>query len=148
MQLDQALAGKIVEYVMLYIHPKIGERYLAVCYFPISRTLEGDTTKIASVIKDITKQKQVENNLHQSQKMEVIGQLAGGIAHDFNNQLQGIMGYADLLFQVLEDEENRECAEMILRASQRAADLTEQLLAFARKGKESLCCRRYSQNNR
>lgn len=84
--------------------------------------------------RDITEQRHLEEQLRQSEKMEAIGHLAGGIAHDFNNQLTGIMGYADMLWTLLADEEQSRFAEMILKASRRASDLTAQLLAFARKG--------------
>ncbi|MFC1671117.1 PAS domain S-box protein [Spirochaetota bacterium] len=80
--------------------------------------------------------KELEERIQQSEKMQAIGRLAGGIAHDFNNQLAGIVGYADLLREKL--SENKDLAfyaDNILLASKRAADLTSQLLAFARKGK-------------
>jgi PAS domain S-box-containing protein len=83
---------------------------------------------------DITEQKQMAERLRQMEKMDAIGQLAGGIAHDFNNQLAGIMGYADLLRARLDDERLRRYVDCILAASHRSADLTQQLLAFARKG--------------
>ncbi len=77
-----------------------------------------------------------EEKLRQSEKMQAIGQLAGGVAHDFNNQLMGITGYADLLQEsVKSDPKLLRYVENILLASRRAADLTAQLLAFARKGK-------------
>jgi PAS domain S-box-containing protein len=85
---------------------------------------------------DITGRKQMEERIRHSEKMEAVGQLAGGIAHDFNNQLTGIMGFADLL-----REEAKNNATMsryisnVLVCSRRAADLTNKLLAFARKGK-------------
>jgi CheY-like chemotaxis protein len=67
--------------------------------------------------------------------MTAIGQLAGGIAHDFNNQLAGILGYADMLKEKLENEKHKHYAENIRTAARRAATLTQQLLAFGRKGK-------------
>jgi signal transduction histidine kinase/CheY-like chemotaxis protein len=77
-----------------------------------------------------------EEKLRQSEKMQAIGQLAGGVAHDFNNQLMGITGYADLLLdQVKENPKLNRYVENILLAARRSADLTAQLLAFARKGK-------------
>jgi PAS domain S-box-containing protein len=85
---------------------------------------------------DITERNLLEERLRHSQKMEAVGQLAGGIAHDFNNQLSGIMGFADLLrSSVGHDPTLARYAESILVGVQRAADLTAQLLAFARKGK-------------
>ncbi len=134
-QLNRALAGENVEYEMSHLHPKIGERQLKACYFQISGNQENSPPKVAVVIKDITEQKQIEEQLRHAQKMETIGQLAAGVAHDFNNQLMVIMGYADLLCHNLQDEENQECAEMIMRSSRHSAKLTRQILAFARKGK-------------
>ncbi|HCE42805.1 MAG TPA: hypothetical protein DET40_04600 [Lentisphaeria bacterium] len=88
-----------------------------------------------AMLVDITERKMIEERLRQSEKMEAIGQLAGGIAHDFNNQLMGIMGYAEMLYDRLDDESLRKDAENILRISRRSSDLTKEMLAFARKGK-------------
>ncbi|MFT5441407.1 MAG: two-component system cell cycle sensor histidine kinase/response regulator CckA [Myxococcota bacterium] len=75
-----------------------------------------------------------EQKLQQSQKMEAIGRMAGGIAHDFNNLLTAITGYCDLLLEELtEHHPARADAEEILKASERAAGLTHQLLAFSRR---------------
>ncbi len=76
---------------------------------------------------------QLEEQLLQSQKMEAIGLLAGGVAHDFNNILSVIMGYGDLLSSRLPEGKDQENALQILRASERAAELTRGLLAFSRK---------------
>jgi len=83
---------------------------------------------------DITEQKNLQDRLRQMEKMDAIGQLAGGVAHDFNNQLTCIMGYADILLGGLEEPERRRYADNILVATRRAGDLTQKLLAFARKG--------------
>ncbi len=83
---------------------------------------------------DITEQSQLEQSLHQAQKMEAVGQLAGGIAHDFNNLLTVINGYSDLLVSELaEDSEHYQYADLVLQAGLQAADLTGQLLAFGRR---------------
>jgi signal transduction histidine kinase len=80
------------------------------------------------------KAKSLEEQLHQSQKMEAIGRLAGGIAHDFNNLLTVIKGYSQLsLLDLQKDNPLRGNIEEIQKASQRAADLTSQLLAFSRR---------------
>lgn len=79
----------------------------------------------------------LEKQLFQSQKMESIGRLAGGIAHDFNNTLTSIMGYAEMLKLRHSDADTfeSEAADVILENTKRAADLTRQLLGFARGGK-------------
>ncbi|MFC1489692.1 PAS domain S-box protein [Candidatus Latescibacterota bacterium] len=81
--------------------------------------------------------KKLEDQLFHSQKMESIGRLAGGIAHDFNNTLTGIMGYAELLKMKFDDPNSMEseAVSVILEGTERAANLTKQLLGFARGGK-------------
>ncbi|RCK75966.1 MAG: PAS/PAC sensor hybrid histidine kinase [Candidatus Ozemobacter sibiricus] len=84
---------------------------------------------------DLTAQKMLEDRLRHAEKMEAIGQLAGGVAHDYNNHLAGILGNAELLMARLTDPALRGMVENIRKAALRSADLTRQLLAFARKGK-------------
>jgi PAS domain S-box-containing protein len=87
------------------------------------------------VFSDVTETKRQEEKLQQSARMQVVGQLAGGIAHDFNNQLAGVIGYAGVLRGKVSDKPQlARYVDNILIASGRAADLTRQLLAFARKG--------------
>ncbi len=84
--------------------------------------------------RDVTERRHLEEQLRQSQKMEAVGRLAGGIAHDFNNLLTAILGYCQLLERQLEhDEVSRKDVEEVRRAAERAASLTQQLLAFSRK---------------
>ncbi|MBL8703445.1 MAG: PAS domain-containing protein [Rhodospirillales bacterium] len=83
---------------------------------------------------DVSDRRQTEETLAQSQKLEAIGQLTGGIAHDFNNLLTVILGQSDLLAADLaHSAEQREMAETINAAARRGAELTRQLLAFARR---------------
>jgi two-component system, cell cycle sensor histidine kinase and response regulator CckA len=108
-----------------------------------SRLLEREGVPIAvlGIARDITERKraeekldQIEEQLRQSQKLESIGLLAGGIAHDFNNMLTAINGYSDLILRKLnEDDPLRSKIEEIRKASERAGELTYQLLAFSRK---------------
>lgn len=76
----------------------------------------------------------LEEQLRQAQKMEAIGQLSGGIAHDFNNMLTAVIGYSSLaLMEMSDDDPNRHNIDHILMAANKAAALTQSLLAFSRK---------------
>jgi PAS domain S-box-containing protein len=89
---------------------------------------------IILIARDITQRLQLEEQLRQSQKMDAIGQLTGGVAHDFNNILTVITGTIEILIDDLPDRPNLAAiAGMIDEAATRGADLTRQLLAFARK---------------
>jgi PAS domain S-box-containing protein len=86
-------------------------------------------------IRDITERKALEEQLRRSQEMEAVGQLAGGVAHEFNNMLAVIRGNAELLLmnEGQHMAETREGLTQVVEASERAANLTRQLLAFSRK---------------
>ncbi len=93
---------------------------------------EGDTIEI--IAEDVTARRMLEEQLHQAQKMEALGQLAGSVAHDFNNLLSVIIGYSELLSANLGSEGPAGVRlEAIKKAGQRAASLTSQLLAFSRR---------------
>lgn len=101
----------------------------------------GGSAYAVAVMRDITdrirtveEKKKLETQLHQSQKMEAIGRLAGGIAHDFNNILTALTGYGTLLQMKMDkDDPLLMYVDQILSASQKAADLTQSLLAFSRQ---------------
>ncbi len=89
---------------------------------------------IIAIVKDITERKILENQLHQSQKMEAVGRLSAGVAHDFNNLLGVIIGYSEELEERLDKlSPLRKNAAQIKKAGERAASLTRQLLAFSRQ---------------
>ena len=95
---------------------------------------DGDVSRVLCITRDVTAERKAEEDLRQTAKLESLGVMAGGIAHDFNNLLTGILGNASLLSDVV-PEPDRDLAEDIILASERAADLTRQMLAFAGKGR-------------
>ena len=107
----------------------------------------GEIISYTSVKRDMTQtlheeqeKKAILDQLHQSQKLESVGQLAGGIAHDFNNALGGIMSAAQLLKtpQRKLDERGEKYVNMILQSSKRAADLITKLLSYSRRSRSQL----------
>jgi PAS domain S-box-containing protein len=107
----------------------------------VLRDSTGTPTRLLGVALDVTDRRlaqeqrsQLEDQLRQAQKMEAVGQLAGGVAHDFNNLLLALRGYGELALRAMAlGEDAREEVEQMLRASDRAAALTKQLLAFSRR---------------
>jgi len=101
--------------------------------FPI-RDDAGQVVRVVGTAEDITKQRSLEEQYRQAQKMEAIGTLAGGIAHDFNNILAAIFGYSELArLRVTADPLAREHLDSVLQAAQRARALVRQILTFSRQ---------------
>jgi PAS domain S-box-containing protein len=91
--------------------------------------------RVLSAVRDISDRKASADQLRLAERLNAVGQLAGGVAHDFNNQLTGIVANATLVRGKLPtDAAAQACIDAILHCSNRAADLTRQLLAFARRG--------------
>jgi PAS domain S-box-containing protein len=98
--------------------------------------LKGNVTGIVGILKDISEQRKLESQLIQAQKMEAVGTLAGGIAHDFNNLLMGIQGYTSLMSHDMDvDHPLHDKLRQIEKQVKSGADLTRQLLGFARGGR-------------
>jgi PAS domain S-box-containing protein len=95
----------------------------------------GRFTGYRGIAHDVTERKLLEQHLLQAQKLESIGLLAGGVAHEFNNLLTGISGYGQIIQDIIptDDELLQESIGQLLRAAERAAELTKSLLAFGRK---------------
>lgn len=113
---------------------KNGELYWEEAVISQIRDNDGKITHYLKVAEDISERKKLEDQLVQAQKLEAVGRLAGGVAHDFNNLLTVISGYSELVLAGLKEQDplrNDVCE--IKKAGERAALLTEQLLAFSRK---------------
>jgi PAS domain S-box-containing protein len=92
--------------------------------------------RVLAVVRDIDERRRMQERLRESEKLEAVGRLAGGIAHDFNNQLTGILANASLIRDSITDSPKlARSLDAIIRCSERSAELTRQLLAFARRGK-------------
>jgi len=94
---------------------------------------DGRLVGFAKVTRDMTQSRAMEEQLRQAQKMEAVGQLTGGVAHDFNNLLTVILGNVDAAKRCADDAERQRLLDRALRGAQRAAKLTQQLLAFSRR---------------
>jgi two-component system cell cycle sensor histidine kinase/response regulator CckA len=131
--LKRKLAGECVTAYEMEIIAKDGRRITVEANTKLVYQ-NGSPIGVQGIARNITKRKQLEEQLRQSQKMEAIGQLAGGVAHDFNNLLTAINGYCSLALQSL-DEGNpiKSYLEEVKKAGDRATNLTRQLLAFGRK---------------
>ena len=101
----------------------------------IARGEDGAPEYVITILRDVTERTQLERQLLVAQRMEAVGQLAGGVAHDFNNLLTVINGFADLSLKALDGREEtvRQYLSEIGGAGQRAAELTQHLLAFSRQ---------------
>jgi PAS domain S-box-containing protein len=118
-----------------------GHRWIAGVYYEVSerkaleaRLLALNETLEARVAEEVQRRQQMEDALRQAQKMEVIGQLTGGVAHDFNNLLMVILGNLETVQRRLSaDHEVQRMVSAALGGASRAAQLTQRLLAFARR---------------
>jgi two-component system, cell cycle sensor histidine kinase and response regulator CckA len=117
----------------LYVTTRHGKVVLDILVTPICDEARILSQYLVQII-DITERERLQAQLAQAQKMESVGRLAGGVAHDFNNMLGAILGNASYALQSLpENSPLREELEEIQKCAQRSAELTRQLLAFARK---------------
>ena len=123
---------KSVRHVEAQVSTKAGD--LRDALISVERILIAGEMHILLMVLDISERLNLEAQLRQAQKMEAIGQLAAGVAHDFNNLLTIIQGHASLQLTLPgHDEDSVDSLQQIALASERAADLTRQLLAFSRR---------------
>jgi len=126
----QSLAGREVSFVS-----NRGDKLQCLLHARLVTDEDGLPKGVEGMIQDMTELRLLESNLQQAQKMELVGQLAGGVAHDFNNLLSVILGNAALLASnISHDDKSYQYANRIKQAGNRAAELTGNLLGFARKG--------------
>ena len=97
------------------------------------RDSHGVVVGASTIARDITERRRLEQQLHQSQKMEAVGLLAGGVAHDFNNLLGVIVGYAYLVHASGSSDDIRNAGQQIIDAAEKGSALTRQLLAFGQR---------------
>ncbi len=113
----------------------VGSKFLTITLDPVLGPV-GEISGVVCIVADVTEKKRFEQQLQHTQRLESIGVLAGGIAHDFNNLLTGILGNASLLLSDLpRGGRERELALQIFEASESAASLTRQILAYSGKGR-------------
>ena len=130
----QAKTRGYAEFETLFATQDKGDRWVSGTMVEMRDDLERPEGFL-TIVRDVTDQRQVEDQLRQSQKMEAIGRLAGGIAHDFNNLLTAITGYCDLLLDEAPNEEMRSYVREIEAAGNRASALTAKLLTLSRREK-------------
>ncbi|MFB9151702.1 hybrid sensor histidine kinase/response regulator [Roseovarius ramblicola] len=99
----------------------------------IIRNASGKAERLVGGLSDVTEFRRLDRQFHEAQKLDTIGQLTGGLAHDFNNLLTIILGSADLLMQSLTDGRERDQLASVIDAAERAASLTDGLLAYSRR---------------
>jgi PAS domain S-box-containing protein len=115
---------------------KDGTRFWASIVIDAIRDEQGTAIGFAKITRDISERRELEmakEQLYQAQKLETVGQLTGGIAHDFNNLLTAVVGGLSLITEITADTRVKRLAEIAIRAADRGAKLTSQLLAFARR---------------
>lgn len=110
-----------------------GTRHDVALRFPLLDD-RGRVLRVCGIVTDVTDHRRLEEQLLHSQKMEAVGMLAGGVAHDFNNLITAVLGFTEMAASAMpESDPRRSDLDQVLKAGRRAAELTAQLLAFARK---------------
>jgi PAS domain S-box-containing protein len=132
--LERAINGEpLVQLELRVKNAVVPGAIVAITATPL-RDPSAEVSGVIALLRDVTQQRNLEQQLAQSQKMEAIGQLAGGVAHDFNNLLTVIVGCSELALEDFDSEEGRRANIVeVLAAARNATLLTQQLLAFSRR---------------
>ena len=128
-----ALSGEPQSLLRVRLNVKDGSVKLWDVKIGVGRSLSGEPCFLVANMRDVTDQVELEEQFRQSQKMEAVGRLAGGVAHDFNNLLVGIRGYNELALLKIGDGPGSAEIGGSITASEKAAALTAQLLAYSRR---------------
>jgi PAS domain S-box-containing protein len=129
----RVLAGETVEHLDLTFLTRAGSA-VAVDGSAGSVLKDDVPVMVRGIWRDVTERKRVEEQLRRAERMQAAGQLAGGVAHEVNNMMTGVIGFGSFLLRSLPpDDPRRSDVEEIMKAGNRAADVTRQLLAFTRQ---------------
>jgi len=138
--------GKIPSHHEGHVVTRRGEIRQVVWDSTVLKTPEGNMAGIASIGRDVTDQRRLEDQYRHAQKMEAIGQLAGGVAHDFNNLLQVMLGYVEgALHALVPGQSPHAELQEVVQAISRATILVRQLLTFSRR--ETMRCENLDLDN-
>ena len=130
--IGKAYSGESQTFGFRSIHPNGKIRYISQIVEPVI----GENGKVSSIVGtsiDMTELREAEARVRQSQRIEAIGTLTGGVAHDFNNLLAIILGNLELSLEADQEDDRSELIQASIRATMRGADLTKNLLSFARR---------------
>ena len=131
---DHVADGELVPLEYRLRHKDGSYHWMEGHHVVFTRCADGRPKQVLGIAQDVTERRRLQEQFTQAQKMESIGRLAGGVAHDFNNLLTAIIGYSELLRATLPaGNDGALFVDEIAKASARAASLTAQLLAFARR---------------
>ena len=131
---ETLMKERMIEYHEMELHRCDGKPVYVIANVSGKFNINGDLQEIKGYIFDDTERKILEQQFRQSQKMEAVGRLAGGVAHDFNNLLTIIKGYSEIILNQLRPEDSLyKDINQIRLAGDKAASLTNQLLAFSRR---------------
>src|SRR5207253_9655190 len=128
---ERALSGEPRSYEIRYTR-RDGEVRDAL-FYNAPLVIDGITTGVLGIARDITEQKQQQQRAAQADKLRALGQLASGVAHDFNNALAAILGRAQLILRRVKDEDLIRSLGIIVTAAEDAAATVRRIQTFARK---------------
>jgi PAS domain S-box-containing protein len=131
-ELDRALGGQRVDLELSFTGPDGRHRDVAFTLVP-DVDASGHVRGIISITSDITARRVAERQLQQAQRIQAVGKLAGGLAHEVNNQMTAVLGFGEFAMRQVGHQPVRADIEEMIKAGTRAANITQQLLAFSRQ---------------